>query len=70
MFNATSMTSKKRRRAEEQAKEQAKARSDEIDFRLKEEAKSFKQQCDVLMISSCPHLVIYETMHTSRVHAY
>jgi hypothetical protein len=56
MSNATAIrmghfTSKKRRRAEEQAKEQAKARSDEIDFHLKEEAKSFKQQCDVLLIS-------------------
>jgi hypothetical protein len=59
-FNATTLhmhlyTSWKRRKAEKRAK----ARSDEIDLRLKKEAKSLKRLCDVLLISSCPHLVIY-----------
>jgi hypothetical protein len=41
------------RKAEERAKAHAKAWSDEIDLHLKEEARaeSFKQQCDVLLIS-------------------
>jgi hypothetical protein len=51
------VTSRKRRRAERRAEEQAKARSDEIDLHLKEEAKSCKEQCDVLLISSYPHLI-------------
>ena len=47
-------------RAEERAKAESKARSNEIDLHLKEAARagSFKQQleCDVLLISSCPYL--------------
>ena len=64
-FNATAphsmqlFTSRKRRKAEKKAKKQAKARSDEIDLRLMEDAKSFKGLYNVLLMSSCPHLVIY-----------
>ena len=59
IFNAQMdlVTSRKRRRAERRAEEQAKARSDEIDLHLKEEAKSSKEQCDVLLISSYPHFI-------------
>jgi hypothetical protein len=63
-FNDTTLhmhlfTSWKRRTAEKKAEERAKTRSDEIDLRLKEEAKPLRRLCNVLLISSCSHLVIY-----------
>jgi hypothetical protein len=54
------VSSLKRRRAEMRAEEQAKARSDEIDLHLKEEAKSPFKRCTVLLMSSCPRLVIQD----------
>jgi hypothetical protein len=58
-------TYRKRRRAKTQGEEQAKkAQSDEIDLYLKEEAKSFRRLCSVLLISSYPHIVI-QGNHTS-----
>ena len=62
------VASRKRRRAERRAEEQAKARSDEIDLHLKEEAKSCKEQCDVLLISSYPHIG-YHTPATCARHS-
>lgn len=44
-------TSWKQRKAEEKARKQAKARSDKIDVRLKEEAKSSRRICNVLLMS-------------------
>jgi hypothetical protein len=63
-FNTTALhmhlfTSWKRRNAEKKAKEQIKARSDEIDLRLEEEAKSSGRLHNVLLMSSCSHPVIY-----------
>jgi hypothetical protein len=52
-------TSWKRRKAKKKAEEQAKARSDEIDLRLKEESKSLRRLCNVLLMSSCSYLAIY-----------
>jgi len=52
-------TSWKRRMAQKNAEVRAKARSDKIDLRLMEEAKSSRRLCNVLLMSSCPHLVIY-----------
>ena len=64
IFNATTLhmhlfTSWKRRKAEKKAEEHAKARSDEIDLRLMEEAKSSKRLCNVLLMSPCPRLVMF-----------
>jgi hypothetical protein len=53
------VSSRDRRKAEKRAERQAKARSDEIDLNIEQDSKSFKRQCDVLLISSCPHLVMY-----------
>ena len=67
-FNATTLhmhifTSWKLRKVEQKAlqksRQRAKARSDEIDLRLEEEAKSSRRLYNVLLMSSCPHLVIY-----------
>jgi hypothetical protein len=64
IFNATILhmhlfTSRERRKVEKKAEERAKARSDEIDLRLREEARSSRRLCNVLLMSSCPRLVIY-----------
>ena|SRR6267154_1372509 len=59
-------TSWKRRMAEKKVEMQAKARSDEIDLRLKEEAKSLRRLCNVLLMSSCS-LISWSTSATIYV---
>ncbi len=47
----------KERRAEKRARRLAKAQSDEIDRQLVEESKHRRQRHDILLISSCSHLL-------------
>ena len=60
IFNSSALqmgllTYRKRGRAKNRGEE--KAHSDEIDLYLKEEAKSLRRLCSVLLISSCPYIV-------------
>ena len=73
IFNSSALqmgllTYRKRGRAKNRGEE--KAHSDEIDLYLKEEAKSLRRLCSVLLISSCPYIVTWGTMHPPLIRTF
>ena len=73
IFNSSALrmgllTYRKRGRAKNRGEE--KAHSDEIDLYLKEEAKSLRRLCSVLLISSCPYIMTWGTMHPPLIRTF